>query len=274
MKYATLGLLLLTTIQGLFANVANSPEIDQRVFALTNTPYAVDVDMDGTDDVFFYADLAALLANSGEPDASHLSLTTAANVSVSAMSVPVGPSGPYTAFTTLSDERLVGDNLSTYLLEWADGDIPFLGFEIGGGIPSQDCYLAVRLEKGFSVHYGWIRLIFPVNYDHYDETGYFKIKETSYVTLPSLPIFTGSGKTELDSTYSSTIATGPSSSLDIEVNDVTNRLCELLESTNLVDWDSVSVEYATQANHTTNVSTGATAKFYRWNVTENLEEAN
>jgi len=254
------------------AEVFNSPELNKRVWALQDVSYAVDVDMDGTDDIFFYGDLDALVRNAGQAYAYHLRLSTAQNTYVSTIGVPSGPEELTYMFTTFQEGVSIDEDLTSPFYEWSSGDIPFLGFQIAGGIPSRDSFLAVKIIKESSVHYGWIRLIFPITYDYFDETGYVKIKESGYQTAPSSAIVAGLGKTEKTSSYSNNIEISGAGTFDIEVNSVSNMQCMLQESIDLLDWNTISVEYSTQPNLTKSISTTGTSKYYRWQVTENLEE--
>ncbi|MGZ0708071.1 hypothetical protein ACWPKO_07005 [Coraliomargarita sp. W4R53] len=284
MKNLTLSILALAApICVLCADVINSPEINQRIWALLDVTYPVDVDMDGTNDVYFYGDIDLLVQNSEQAAAIHLRIATASNVFVSCFNIPVGP-GPdgnpssIAAFTTFVESENIGADLNPPdwpyepLLTWESGDLPFHGFDIAGGIPSRDSYLGVKIEKETHEYYGWIRLIFPISYDYFDQTSYVKIKESSYQSTPSSPVIAGLGKTEKASSYSNHIEISGAGTFALEVNGVSNMQCMLQESLDLSDWDTISVEYSTQPNLTKSISTTGTSKFYRWQVTENLEE--
>lgn len=261
----------------------NSASLNYGVWALVNTHgrvyTPVDVNMDGVYDVFFYGDLDSLVQNQSQAHSSQLYVVTANDVSVSCFNIPVGP-GPdgepqfIAAFTTFTDTQSIGPNLGSSLLSWESGDLSFHGFDIAGGIPSRDSYLGVQIRKGTDVFYGWIRLIFPESYDYFDESGYVKIKESAYEASPSTPIITGVGKTELPDSFSNAIRTIGNNTIEIEISGIQNLACMLQESIDLENWDSISADYATQANLKKNISSSNTPKFYRWLVSENFEGSN
>lgn len=288
MKATTLTIICLTLILSTGKSaLVNSLPLNYSVLALLNGNerfyYPVDVDLDGTYDVFFYADISLLVQAQGQADPSHLRLVTANEVYVSCFNVPIGSEeqpASVAAFTTFAESETIGSDLNPPdwshdpLWTWESGDLPFHGFKIAGGIPSRDSYLGVKIIKESNEYFGWIRLIFPISYDYFDQTGYVKIKESSHETTPSTPLVAGFGRTEIPSRFLNSIKLTNTGNLELKINEVNDLVCMLQESSDLSNWDTVTVEYSTESKFTKVVSKDNPLKFYRWQVTENLEEIN
>jgi hypothetical protein len=280
MKVITLTALGLTAIlsTGETAPI-NSLPLNYPVWALygPNARTPVDVDLDGNTDVFIFADIDLLVRDNGVASPSHLMVATANGVYVSCFNVPIG-SGPdgqpasVATFTTFAENENIDPHLSPHFLTWEAGELPFHGFEIAGGIPSRDSYLGVKIVKESGEYYGWIRLIFPVTYDYIDETSYLKVKETSYQTAPSTPIVAGVGKTEIRSSFSNSIKLVSISDIELEIQEVEDLTCRLVESSDLSSWETVTVKYSTGSNVSAVIPRNSSPRFYRWQITENLEE--
>lgn len=251
----------------------NSPPLNYPVWALsgTNARTPVDVDMDGNNDVFIYADIDLLIQDQGVASPRHLMVATENGVFVSCFNLPIGP-GSIATFTTFAETEDIGPDLDAPLWTWETGELPFHGFEIAGGIPGRDSYLGVKLVKESGEYFGWIRLIFPVSYDYVDETSYVKIKETSYQTTPATPIIAGVGKTKMPSGFSDSIKLVNAADIELEINGVEDLTCQLLESTDLSTWETVTVKYSTESDLSKVVAKNSSSRFYRWRITENLEE--
>ncbi|NBB78702.1 MAG: hypothetical protein GVY36_04555 [Verrucomicrobia bacterium] len=280
MKITTLTALGLTAILSTGeAATVNSLPLNYPVWALLgpNARTPVDVDMDGNHDVFIYADIDLLVRDNGVASPYHLMVATANDVYVSCFNVPIGP-GPdgepasVATFTTFAENENFDPHLSPPLWTWETGELPFHGFEIGGGIPSRDSYLGVKIVKESGQYYGWIRLIFPVTYNYIDETGYLKVKETSYQTVAATPIVAGAGKTEMRSSFSNSIKLSGNADIELEIKEVKDLTCQLLESVDLLSWETVTVKYSTESDASVVIPRSSSPRFYRWQITENLEE--
>ena len=171
-------------------------------------------------------------------------------------------------FTTFAENENIGTNLNHPYLSWEMGDLPFHGFIIAGGIPSRDSYLGVKIVKESGEHFGWIRLIFPASYDHVDETSYIKVKETSYQTTPATPIVAGVGKTEMASSFSNSIKLVNTTDIEFEIKGVEGLICQLLESNDLSNWETVAVKYSAESDFSKVITKNNPSRFYRWKITE------
>jgi hypothetical protein len=280
MKVITLTALGLTAIlsTGKTAPI-NSLPLNYPVWALygPNARTPVDVDLDGNTDLFIFADIDLLIRDNGVASPFHLMVATENGVYVSCFNVPIGP-GPdgqpasVATFTTFAENENIDPHLYPPLWTWEAGELPFHGFEIAGGIPSRDSYLGVKIVKESGEYYGWIRLIFPVTYDYIDETSYLKVKETSYQTTPATPIVAGVGKTEMRSSFSNSIKLVSNADIELEIKGVEDLTCRLLESSDLSSWETVTVKYSTESDASEVIPRNSSPRFYRWQITENLEE--
>ena len=122
----------------------------------------------------------------------------------------------------------------------------FMVFEIAGGIPSRDSYLGVRIENEGIFYYGWIRLIFPGSYEHFDETGYLKIKEFAVESSGATAITAGVGRSVAKSEYPVSITALSSHTITVEAREVAGMLCTFQSSIDLKEWSDDLIVFSTQ----------------------------
>lgn len=256
------------------AEVVLSGVLDYRV---TTTITSLDIDDDGIDDLEFYGDQEAL-ANGQYL----LRVRTLGNIYVWCLNVPVDHNQYVSVFTTTLKGSNINESMDglndpqgdVTLYSWQSGTIKFHGFEIAGGIPGNDSYLPIRFIKNQQTYYGWVRLIFPSSYDHYNETGYVKIKESGYESQQAVPLDAGAGTTSMPLDFRSGCLKEDLDQLSIFVNNVRGLFCILQESSDLVSWRTILNKVAAQDLLTHKVLVESDNKFYRWKLSENLETTN
>lgn len=256
------------------AAVQTSEIFDMRVwpeetgFPAEPVKYPVDVDLDGLDDIFFYGDVATAASSSYE----FLYLDTAEGVSVSCINIPVPGPSPIPGFTTFAEGYTFGSELEGFQRVWASGTILFHGRNIAGGIPSTDGYMGIRIVKNSGVHYGWIRLIFPGNYDFFEKTGYVKIKQSGFQTVPDKTISAGEGKAEETTAYQARIVDQTNSEITVSVDQV-SKMILTQQTTHSLDlaWEDLNHTRADGDSLTYSIPFEASREFHRWRISENLE---
>lgn len=267
--------LLFLTAGALSAEVIVSPELNQRVFppdAFSHADYSeypVDVDADTIPDLWIRAVKANQLSE------FYIVVVTAPSVSATCFNIPIPGEGNepnfIAAFTTHAAGQSIGANWDFFHL-WASGEFNFHGFEIAGGIPARDGYLGVRIQRMGLTRYGWVRLIFPQNYDHFEETGYLKIKETAYETTPFQAITAGVGRSEISIDATSKITPQNPATIRLYASGESGLAYALKESSNLTDWTIVYRKFSETGSVEVNRPIEATPTFYKWSLSENFED--
>lgn len=262
------------------ASLVNSEAIDLRVIPVettyphsgSNTYYTLDVDADGIHDLSFYAHRIRYSNIQGGLYSYHLRLLVEDHTSVSCVNIPVGgPDEFEVAFSTFSESELIPTALDGEWFTWESGDLSFHGFEIAGGIPSNDSYLGVRIESSGAFRYGWVRLIFPSSYENYSETGLVKIKETAIETNASTEVMIGEGRIIPNEAYEANIQFIDNDQVEITAHGIAGMFCSLQVSTNLKDWDYIHHVAPSSDTVSRNLNKESSGRFYRWKISENGE---
>jgi hypothetical protein len=228
----------------------------------------IDLDQDGITDVEFYGN-NDVYAQYG---VFYLRLKTPSNVFVKVVDASPDPREPALGFTTFLEDSAVDNTESPPFGIWASGDLPHLGFDILGGPPGNDSYLLVKIIKETESYFGWIRLIFPDNYNQADLTGYVKVKEYAFEDTPSTPIVTGVGISPIKDPISNQISYSTEfSEIKIHLTGEADLIYTLEESLNLVDWDVVSNNSSVSGQIESFFNPSKEDTFYRWILSENLE---
>jgi hypothetical protein len=74
------------------------------------------------------------------------------------------------------------------------------------------------------------------------------------------------------SSFSNSIKLVSNADIELEIKGVEDLTCRLLESSDLSSWETVTVKYSTESDASEVIPRNSSPRFYRWQITENLEE--
>ncbi|WP_309386969.1 hypothetical protein [Cerasicoccus frondis] len=228
-----------------------------------SAPYTVDVDKDGGADINFYVETTY----SNGRYQYWLSLTTRTGVYVGVWDIGLPYDEPFYTFNTI----LKGSPVNNEYRTWRSGDLPHIGYDILGGPPSLDSYLAVKIVRNGRTRYGWVRLIFPVDYAYIEETGVLKIKECAYERSPFTNLLAGDGGIDQPLSPSTNVESTGSQRVKITAENVEGMICELQTSSDLKTWERVFVKRSNQETLAVTEAYTDGQQYFRWKVSENYD---